>query len=469
MATIRGTRFDNTLFGTDDTDNIQAYAGNDFVDGGAGNDTVNGNAGDDTVLGGAGNDTVYGASGNDTVDGGTGDDRVYGGSGDDVADGGAGSDRVYGGSGHDLVFGGEGADSLYGGNDNDTLDGGAGDDKVYGGNGNDVLIASTGNDTLNGGDGDDDRVVFSGNRADYSVRQVNATVVIITDADGNEARVVRVETFEFADVTQSFDDVVQPYVEPDPNDLFVGTDAVETFDGGAGDDTLTGDNFDDFFTGGDGVDTFDFSDNTTGVQVVDIGYPGSTPVGGNPQPPTANIVIASFDEQDILSATGGSVGVERMIGTDHADAFQIINGDVTNIDAGAGDDVVVGSNSDDTILGGTGNDLLAGIFGNDVISTGDGMDMVFVDRNTAFTDTVEGHGHDIVTDFDPTMDLLLVQYDAFVESFDPFANLTQTADGALLTYADDGSVLLQDVDVTDLNASNLSIVEDISLTGADTF
>ncbi len=445
MADIRGNRFDNTLVGTSFSDKIQGYGGNDVVDGGDGNDTVNGNAGDDTVFGGLGNDSVYGASGNDVVDGGEG------------------TDKVYGGSGNDILFGGAGSDSLYGGNDDDTLDGGAGNDKVFGGDGSDVLVASTGNDTLNGGSGTD-TVQFSGNRADYTIRQVNATIVVITDADGNEARVVKVENFEFADITQSFDEVVQPYVNPD--DLFVGTAADETFDGGAGNDTLTGDNLNDYFFGGDGVDTFDFSDNTIGVQVVDLGLSTLPPIGSPPPPPTANVVVASTDNLDISSAVGGSLGIERMIGTDHDDMFMIINGDVTFIDGGAGNDIVLGSNGNDTLIGGTGDDQMGGLDGNDLITTGDGFDFVFVDRDTFGNTVPVGDGHDIVTDFDPTMDLLIVQFDAYFESYDPFADLTQTTDGALLTYADDASILLQGVDVTDLNASNLlTFEEQVNLLG----
>lgn len=442
MAIIRGTSSEDTLTGLAEADNIKAYAGNDYVDGADGNDTVNGNAGDDTVLGGLGNDTVYGGNGNDSVDGGEG------------------SDKVYGGRGNDMVFGGEGADSLYGGADNDTLDGGAGNDRVYGGNGSDMLIASTGNDTLNGGDGTD-AVVFSGNRADYTVSYVNANVVIITDAEGNQARVVKVESFQFADVTQSFAEVHQPYENPD--ELFIGTAADEIFDGGAGNDTLAGDNLNDVFFGGDGVDTFDFSDNTTGVTVVDLGLDSLPPIGSPPPPPTGNLYVTSTDNFDILSATGRSDGVERMIGTDHNDQFQIINGDVTYIDAGAGDDIVLGSQSDDTLLGGSGNDQMGGLDGDDLIITGDGFDFVFVDRDTAFNAAPEGDGHDVVTDFDPTMDMLIVQYDAFVETYDPFADLTQTAEGALLSYTDDASILLEGVNVSDLNAGNLTIFEDTSV------
>lgn len=399
MAVITGNGQANTLIGTSDADEIRAKGGNDTVLGAEGDDSILGNAGDDSVEGGLGDDT------------------------------------------------------LKGGNGNDWLFGGQGNDKVFGNNGDDVLVASLGNDTLNGGQ-DNDTVVFAGNRAEYSVTQVSATVVILTDTAGNTARVVNVESFQFADVTQTLAEVVQPI-----DDLFIGTAADEVFDGGIGDDTLRGDNLNDVFLGGSGVDTFDFSDSTTGVQVVDVGFGTIPPIG---TPPVPNLVVTSIDNFDILSATGKSEGVERMIGTDFDDQFQIINGEVTFIDAGAGDDVVLGSFSNDTLIGGTGNDQMGGLEGDDLISTGDGFDFVFVDRDTA-TGPATGDGYDVVSDFDPTMDMLIVQYDGFVETYDPFADLSQTANGALLSYAGDASILLEGVDVADLNALNLTtFVEDVA-------
>ena len=40
--------------------------------------------------------------------------------------------------------------------------------------------------------------------------------------------------------------------------------------------------------GGDGVDAFDFSDNTTGVQVIDLGLNGLNDIGSEPPIPEAD-------------------------------------------------------------------------------------------------------------------------------------------------------------------------------------
>lgn len=396
---------------------------------------INGNGQANTLIGTLEADTIRARGGNDTVLGGEGNDSIIANAGDDSVDGGIGDDTLKGGNGNDWLFGGEG------------------DDMVFGNKGDDTLVASLANDTLNGGQ-DNDTVIFTGNRADYTVTQVSATVVILTDTAGNAARVVNVETFQFADVTQTFAEVVLPI-----DDLFIGTAANETFDGGIGDDTLAGDNLNDVFMGGSGVDTFDFSDNTTGVQVIDLGYNTLPPIGTPLPPPPVDLTVASIDNFDITSAPGTSIGVERMIGTDFNDQFQILNGEVTFIDAGAGDDVVLGSFADDTLIGGSGNDQMGGLEGDDLISTGDGFDFVFVDRDIE-SGTATGDGYDVVSDFDPTVDLLIIEYDAHLESYDPFADLSQTAEGALLSYAADASILLQGVDVAELNAANLALFEE---------
>ena len=79
----------------------------------------------------------------------------------------------------------------------------------------------------------------------------------------------------------------------------------------------------------------------------------------------------------------------------------------------AGDDTVIGGNAADTIEGGRGDDFLTGNDGADVF--------IFRDNRT---------GDDIITDFDPSEDVVqLVGFDA---GFDPLAELSATARGAEL-------------------------------------
>lgn len=389
--------------------------------------TINGNGQANTIIGTQDGDVIRARGGNDTVLGGEGNDSIIANAGDDYVEGGLGDDTLKGGNGNDWLFGGEG------------------DDVVIGNKGNDTLVASTGNDTLNGGN-DFDTVVFSGNRADYSINQINATTVIITDAAGNAARVVNVESFEFGDVTQSFAEVIQPI-----DDLFVGTSADEVFVGGIGDDTLSGLIQTDAFDGGEGFDFIDFSAETNGIEV------GLETLSNDPNAPIVLAVraIDSFGNVDFSALAGSFTGVEQIEGTAFDDRIGTIYSDVAYVDGGDGNDIIVSGDGNETLVGGNGNDSLAGFFGDDLIVTGDGFDLVAVEHTTSFG-VRSGNGHDVVTDFDVTMDLLLFQYSFSADpDFDPLSTGTQTADGALLNYADDSSVLLEGVDLADLNESNV--------------
>lgn len=67
MATITGTKSDDTLIGTPGDDVLDGGKGDDTLDGGVGDDTLDGDAGNDTLIGGAGNDTIDGGSGINTI------------------------------------------------------------------------------------------------------------------------------------------------------------------------------------------------------------------------------------------------------------------------------------------------------------------------------------------------------------------------------------------------------------------
>jgi Ca2+-binding RTX toxin-like protein len=189
-ATQTGTNGDDKLRGSEQSDSIDAGAGDDYVAGLGGDDTLNGGPDSDSIDGGAGNDKVYGGSaeyggqglgryidnpGKELLLGGDGNDLVLanaciqkGCSGDtyialdSTLEGNAGDDVVTGGNQDDVITGGDGHDTLTGLAGNDRLDGGTGDDRVDGGAGNDVLRGGAGSDTLDGGDGNDRMIGGSG-------------------------------------------------------------------------------------------------------------------------------------------------------------------------------------------------------------------------------------------------------------------------------------------------------------------
>lgn len=84
VESVRGSNFDDLIFGDDSAFN-----------------NLNGNGGDDVLDGRGGFDNLTGGFGNDQLFGGDGDDFVDGGEGDDLLSGGAGSDFLAGGGGTD--------------------------------------------------------------------------------------------------------------------------------------------------------------------------------------------------------------------------------------------------------------------------------------------------------------------------------------------------------------------------------
>jgi Ca2+-binding RTX toxin-like protein len=181
---------------TNESDTIEALAGNDWVNAGDGNDSVyagdgndyvDGWTGDDYVDGWYGDDTLYGWSGNDTLLGYDGNDYLYGEADNDYLYGEAGNDYLYGEAGNDYLYGEAGNDYLYGGAGNDTLDGGAGVDTLTGGPGDDRFDYDSLSDSGVGPgnrdiiDGFDFGGVSTGDKIDLSTIDANVTI------DGDQA------------------------------------------------------------------------------------------------------------------------------------------------------------------------------------------------------------------------------------------------------------------------------------------
>jgi Ca2+-binding RTX toxin-like protein len=162
---LAGSTGSETISGTERSDQITTFNGNDVVYAGEGSDVINGlpstlspdvyagtliaygGGGNDFIFGKAGDDTLYGEDGNDVLEGGDGRDVLYGGNGNDVL---SEADQLinflYGDAGDDFLdgtgflYGGSGNDQLTGGNIADHLEGGSGDDRIYGGDGVDTAI-----------------------------------------------------------------------------------------------------------------------------------------------------------------------------------------------------------------------------------------------------------------------------------------------------------------------------------------
>ncbi len=191
---IKGTDFNDIIFGSAEKDKIDGKKGNDIILG-LGNDVgpqskeeLKGQRGNDELIGDKdvfnptapqlgvpgpdkldgyeGDDFLVGDQGDDELKGGKGkgEDILFGGPDNDLEKAGDGDDELHGGFGDDDLRGEKGDDFLFGDHGDDTLDGGDGQDFLDGGFGNDVLFGGKGADILKGGPGDDD--LSGGNSAD---------------------------------------------------------------------------------------------------------------------------------------------------------------------------------------------------------------------------------------------------------------------------------------------------------------
>ena len=397
---------DNTIQGTHDDDSLRGWSGNDYIDGDAGNDTIEGDEGDDTILGGDGDDYISLWSGADSVDGGAGSDTIQvndnfgndtisggeGGTDDDTLDlsllsgpvtvtyrGGEagtvtddtdtirfsgietiittdqadhvdgreswvgatillgdGDDTAYGTFGDDSISGGDGDDYIDSWGGYDTIDGGAGNDTVLGGGEDDLVMGGDGNDSLQGWTGRDTLLGGKGN-----------------------------------DTLESWEG----------NELLDGGDDADTFliTEGSGDDTIVGGE------GGTDNDTIDLSGLSGPVTVTynsDQSESGTITDG-------SNTITFSEIEQLILTDQNDSV--------DGSDTYAGFAGDAPgiNVDAGGGNDTVVGGRGGDTIDGGEGHDQLDGGYGDDnlkggaggdTLTGGEGNDTIFGDGGADFID-----------------------------------------------------------------------------------
>ncbi len=473
-----------TLDGTAGDDILIAVHADSVIDGGGGNDAIHGRANDDTLLGGAGNDIIQGYIGDDTLDGGDGDDTLDGGKGDDTLLGGRGIDTLDGGWGNDLLKGEGGPDTLDGGAGDDILDGGTSDDTLLGGNGNDILIGGGGNDTLDGGYNGSLLWLGWGDTASYAAD--TRGIVVTFSSQANEATVTGpgIGTDTLIDIENirggAGDDVItgsplwNNTIEGGPGDDIldggdswgnivsfahdtlgvnvsltdweypdfqvggtatgpgIGTDTLLNFVhviGGAGDDTIIGNNVSNQLMGGAGDDVIDGKDGTdyaiydslteTAAVTVDLALGRATGpdigtdtllnienvVGGR-----GNDIIRGDDGANSLyGGTGkdlleGRDGDDILYGGSHSDTLlggngrDIINGglqpDVIQGNGGndrlhgdSGADTIHGGRGNDTIFGGTGNDIIDASIGDDIVRGEDGRDDI---RGGSGDDVIHG-------------------------------------------------------------------------------
>jgi Ca2+-binding RTX toxin-like protein len=107
-------------------------------------------------------------------------------------------------------------------------------------------------------------------------------------------------------------------------------------------------------------------------------------------------VTSNGSTQRFLAATNRTISINTLGGDDYVNAFGL-TGAAVNVDAGAGDDSIVGGERGDTLNGGNGSDLIFGFGGNDRIDGGAGNDVLLGGFGN---DWIRGGaGNDLIIDF----------------------------------------------------------------------
>ncbi|MGZ8286740.1 MAG: M10 family metallopeptidase C-terminal domain-containing protein, partial [Allosphingosinicella sp.] len=331
-------------------------------------------AGDDSLTGGGSYDALYGGAGGDRLDGLGGGDQLYGELGDDLLNGGAGDDWLEGGRGDDALNGDEGDDNLRADHGNDTLDGGADADTLSfynvsagtgrGGIGNDRFwlnsVSAGGLFAFEGGDGADRveihalrgrvdvalgtgaDVLALGNGAPASLLAEGNIVVsdFETGAGGDSVEINLLLTA----LNAGWDGSVNPF----------GSGHARLFQSGA--DTLLQ------IDSNGGGNSWQTAVTFTGRSVAGFtagNFGGFAPDGS---PPPGMVLTGTSGMDNLRGGVGGDT-IDGLQGNDY-------------LVGGAGDDTIRGGDDHDWMFGDGGNDLLEGDAGNDRLEDGAGDDVV---------------------------------------------------------------------------------------------
>lgn len=220
---------------------------------------------------------------------------------------------------------------------------------------------------------------------------INATTGVVTVAGQIGAHLVG------QTLTLSIDAITpEGVVKTSTFGVFVGDVPGQTFFGGAGADTQAGGDLADLFQGGLGNDSFtggsgndslygtagnDRLQGDAGDDLLDGGAGIDTAVFVGTQSTTVSLAIAG--PQDTGHGMDQLVGIENIVSAGSGDDRLTGNQLANTINAGAGNDTLVGGAGNDRLLGGNGNDLLRGDAGNDTLDGGNGQDTAVYATDTA--------------------------------------------------------------------------------------
>ncbi|WP_407330434.1 hypothetical protein [Enterovibrio sp. 27052020O] len=453
---LHGDDNNNRIYGLDYNDTLYGHGGDDELYGGSRSDTLYGGDGNDKLYGMTdtaptgpyyGFNRLYGESGNDELYGSLGIDYLYGGLDNDVLYGDQGNDRLDGDQGHDILYGGEGADNLYGDGGDDTLhgeegtdklNGGAGDDFLSGGEGDDKISGDAGNDQLEGDSGDDELIGGAGND-------------ILNGGDGDDTLLAN----EGNDTLYG----------GEGNDKLYGNEGDDTLNGQNGNDTLFGDQGDDTLFGGNGNNLLDGGsgyDRAYGASGDDTIIDSELAIGAGGK----DIIFANAHTADVAIGGAGNDWVEGfggdLVSGGSGNDVLVSFGKNDTLQGGTGDDVLLieGSTADSTrLFGGAGDDYLSGNGKDQLLIGGSGADIFHFGHSLLRSEDVTPNetpsiGHDRIVDFEIGVDTISIDQN-LADSIDDLI-IEQHGITTRITLSDGGTIILNNVQATELSASNFA-------------
>lgn len=330
-----------------------------------------------------------------------------------------------------------GNDSLTGGALADVLVGGKGNDVLVGGDGDDIFkfALGDGTDSFNGGTGYDKIVATTAN-AVIGISALSGIEAISSGGFANTSIIgsTLADSLDFSGVTLTG---IVSIDAGSGNDTVIGS---------AGNDTIVLGSGNDIFNGGDGDDLFlakasSGSDNINGGAGFDTIRAAAN-----------NVVIgfsalAGIEAVDAAAFTG--VKLTATAAAETVDLSGVTFTGIVTIDAGSGNDTIIGS---------LGNDRIDLGSGNDVVSGGDGDD-TFLARTGVGVDSVNGGiGYDRIVATAASTNITLSSFTSVEEiSSGGFAGVKMTGT-ALADIIDLSGVLLSGIDSVSGGAGNDSII-----------
>ena len=341
--------------------------------------TVNGGEGSDSLQTAAGNDIVHGNAGNDSINTGAGNDQVFGDDNNDTMDGGPGADNFNGGGGVDSVTYASRAGGVRVTIDNLANDGTPPNTELPEGERDNVrldierVVGGRGNDFMSAAPFVTANGTVAAARITFEGGAGNDT---LTGASGGETGTTAIiSTLNGGEGNDTLNGGSK-------NDALNGGGGNDAMNGNAGNDTMNGGPGGDVFNGGEGNDLATYADRLAGVVVTldNVANDGTPPNTELPEGERDNVMTN-------VERVAGGRGNDTITGSAAANTLSGGDGDDT-INGGAGNDVIEGGRGNDTIHGNAGNDQIFGGLGNDNLFGDEDND--FINALDGLADVVDG-------------------------------------------------------------------------------